>query len=187
MFKNLVCLPDAQEAAAFFGKSLTSANAMSERLIGEIDFDSGNYYLPFDFKSPSNINFSFELNDPSVNAARDNIENMILDYTRTDKNNVFIVEDQLSKKEDHGFLKSDSTFLYHGEDVYSLYRYGPDSEHHLHHTIESAVQNWTVSVLARFQVDGGLDSIQIDKTPWQVDAVCVGILDDTALLIWMPS
>jgi hypothetical protein len=187
MFKNLVCLPDAQEATAFFGKSLTSANAMSERLISEIDFDAGNFYLPFDVKSPAGINFSFELDDPAINAARDNIKAMILDYTRSGKNKVFIVEDQLSKKQDHGLIKSDSTFIYHGDDVYNLYRYAADNEYDLNHTIEIALQNWTVSVLAKFEFDGDLDSVQIDATPWQVDAVCVGVLDDMALLIWMPS
>lgn len=187
MFKNLVCLPDTREASAYFGKCLTSANAMSERLISEIDFDAGNFYLPFDVKAPAGINFSYELNDPALNAARDTIKTMIVDYTRTDKNKVFIVEDQLSKKQDHGFIKSDSTFIYNGQDVYNLYRYAADNEYDLNHTMEIALQNWTVSVLAKFEFEGDLDSVRIDTTPWQVDAVCVGVFDDMALLIWMPS
>jgi hypothetical protein len=41
--------------------------------------------------------------------------------------------------------------------------------------------------LAKFEIEGDLDTIQINTTPWQVDAVCVGALDDMALLIWMPG
>lgn len=187
MFENLTPLSDVLEATGYFDKSVSSGNAMSARLRREIDLRSGRFYLPFDYRPPARTNLGFELQDPSLDIARTNIKDIVIAHTRADAGNVFIVEDRISKKSERGARESEDNILYDGEDVYNLYREKNNNESSLNYMIEVALQNWTVSVLARFDLPAGSREISIAKTPWRIDAIGIGAFDDMALLIWMPA